>query len=66
MRLADVMGASGLVSWAEAGLVVSVVVFAAIVIWVFVIRSKASYEDARHLPLEDDADPATDEEGKES
>ena len=60
------MGAAGLVSWAEAGLIISVVVFAAIVIWVFVVRSKASYEDARHLPLEDDAEPPNDEEGKES
>ncbi|HSL16661.1 MAG TPA: cbb3-type cytochrome c oxidase subunit 3 [Methylomirabilota bacterium] len=66
MRLSDVMGAAGLVSWAEAGLIISVVVFAAIVIWVFVVRSKASYEDARHLPLEDDAEPPNDEEGKES
>jgi cbb3-type cytochrome oxidase subunit 3 len=54
MKLSDIMGAAGLASWAEIGLVVSFITFAAIVLYVFVIRSRASYEDARHLPLDDD------------
>jgi cbb3-type cytochrome oxidase subunit 3 len=54
MKLSDIMSAAGLTSWAEIGLVVSFVTFAAIVAYVFVIRSRASYEDARHLPLDDD------------
>lgn len=56
MKLSDIMGAAGLVSWAEVGLIISFMTFAAIVIYVFVIRSKASYEQARLLPLEDDGD----------
>jgi cbb3-type cytochrome oxidase subunit 3 len=54
MKLSDIMGAAGLTSWAEFGLVISFLTFAAIVAYVFVIRSRASYEDARHLPLDDD------------
>ena len=65
MRLADIMSAAGLSSWAEAGLVISFVVFIGIAIWVFVVRSKASYESARHLPLEDDTVPPADQGEKE-
>ena len=54
MKLSDVMSAAGLTSWAEIGLIISFVTFAAIVAYVFVVRSRASYEDARHLPLDDD------------
>ena len=54
MKLSDIMGAAGLTSWAEIGLIISFVTFAAIVAYVFVIRSRASYEDARHLPLDDE------------
>ena len=54
MKLSDIMGAAGLTSWAEIGLVISVITFAAIVAYVFVVRSKASYEDARRLPLDGD------------
>jgi cbb3-type cytochrome oxidase subunit 3 len=54
MKLSDIMSAAGLVSWAEIGLVISFVTFAAIVAYVFVVRSKASYEAARNLPLDDD------------
>ena len=53
MKLSDVMSAAGFVSWAEIGLVVSFLTFAAIVAYVFIYRSKASYEDARHLPLDE-------------
>jgi len=53
MKLSDIMSAAGLSSWAEIGLILSVVTFSAIVVYAFVVRSRASYEDARHLPLEE-------------
>jgi len=54
MRLTDIMSAAGLTSWAEIGLILSVITFSAIVVWVFVVRRKPSYEHLRELPLEDD------------
>jgi cbb3-type cytochrome oxidase subunit 3 len=58
MKLSDIMSAAGLASWAEVGLVISFITFAAIVAYVFVVRSRASYEKVRHLPLEDgESDP---------
>ena len=54
MKLADIMSAAGLSSWAELGLILSFVTFSAIVVWVFVVRKKRSYEHLRELPLEDD------------
>ena len=54
MKLSDIMSAAGLSSWAEVGLILSVITFSAIVIWVFVVRKKPSYEHLRELPLEDD------------
>lgn len=53
MSLSDIMGAAGLSSWAEVGLIVSLVTFTAIVAWVF-LRKKSSWEHMRQLPLEDD------------
>ncbi len=53
MSLADIMGAAGLNSWAEVGLVISLVTFTGIVAWVF-LRKKSSWEHLRHLPLDDD------------
>ena len=53
MRLTDVMSAAGLSSWAELALVLCFITFAAIVVWVFVIRRKPSYEHQRNLPLDD-------------
>ena len=53
MKLSDIMGAAGLTSWAEVGLIISFITFAAIVAYVFIVRSKASYEEVRQLPLED-------------
>lgn len=53
MKLADVMSAAGLSSWAELGLVLCFITFAAIVIWVFVVRRRRFYEHARGLPLAD-------------
>lgn len=52
MSLADIMGAAGLTSWAEVGLVISLVTFTGIVVWVFV-RKKSSWEHLRRLPLDD-------------
>ncbi len=53
MKLSDIMSAAGLTSWAELGLIISFLTFAAIVAYVFIVRSKASYEEVRNLPLED-------------
>ena len=54
MRLSDIMGAAGLSSWAEIALILCFITFSAIVVWVFVVRKKRSYEHLRELPLEDD------------
>lgn len=53
MRLSDVMSAAGLSSWTEVALILCFIVFTAIVVWVFFIRSKPSYDHVRNLPLED-------------
>lgn len=57
MSLSDVMSAAGLSSWAELGLILCFITFAAIVFWVFVIRRRRSYEHARGLPLDNGAAP---------
>ena len=54
MKLSDIMGAAGLTSWAEVGLIISFLTFAAIVAYVFIVRSRASYEEDRNLPFNDD------------
>ena len=62
MNLSDVMSAAGLSSWTEVALILCFITFAAIVFWVFVARSKPSWEHQRSLPLEDDGSvdaPAT-------
>ena len=53
MRLSDVMSAAGLSSWTEVALILCFLTFAAIVVWVFFVRSKPSYDHVRNLPLED-------------
>jgi cbb3-type cytochrome oxidase subunit 3 len=53
MSLTDIMSAAGLSSWTELALVVCFITFSAIVLWVFVVRRKPSYEHVRHLPLDD-------------
>jgi cbb3-type cytochrome oxidase subunit 3 len=63
MRLSDIMSATGLGSWAEIGLVISFITFAAIVVYVFVVRSKASYDAERNLPLDDDIVDRPDADG---
>jgi len=54
MSLSDIMSAAGLSSWAVVALILCFISFSAIVVWVFVIRKKPSYEHLRELPLEDD------------
>lgn len=53
MKLSDIMGAAGLVTWAEIGLVVSFATFAAIAVWLLVNR-RSRWEDVARLPLEED------------
>ena len=55
MSLTDVMSAAGLTSWTEVALVLCFVTFAAIVLWVFVVRSKLSYDHMRNLPLDENS-----------
>ena len=53
MSLTDIMSAAGLSSWTELALILCFIAFAAIVLWVFVVRSRPSYDDMRNLPLEE-------------
>jgi len=53
MSLTDIMSAAGLSSWTEVALILCFISFAAIVLWVFVVRSKLSYDHMRNLPLEE-------------
>ncbi len=53
MSLTDIMSAAGLSSWTEVALVLCFIVFSAIVLWVFVVRKKTSYEHLRSLPLDE-------------
>jgi cbb3-type cytochrome oxidase subunit 3 len=59
MSLTDIMSAAGLTSWTELALILCLITFAAIVVWVFFVRSKPSYDHLRNLPLEDGADDST-------
>jgi cbb3-type cytochrome oxidase subunit 3 len=59
MSLADIMSAAGLTSWTELALILCLITFTAIVIWVFLVRSKPSYDRLRNLPLEDGAEDLT-------
>jgi cbb3-type cytochrome oxidase subunit 3 len=56
MSLSDIMSAAGLSSWTEIALILCFITFSAIVLWVFVVRRKPTYEHARRLPLEDNGD----------
>jgi cbb3-type cytochrome oxidase subunit 3 len=53
VSLTDIMSAAGLSSWTELALILCFITFAAIVLWVFVVRSKLSYDHMRNLPLEE-------------
>ena len=54
MSLSDIMSAAGLTSWAEIALILCFVTFTIIVVWVFGVRRKTSYEHLSELPLDDD------------
>ena len=54
MRLSDIMGNMQLENYAEIGLVIFLVVFAAVVVRVFSKKHAADYEAARHMPLDDE------------
>lgn len=56
MKLSDVMGRAGLASWAEVGLLLFVAAFIGIVIYTFLRRNQATFERARHMPLDEDDD----------
>jgi len=58
MSLTDIMSAAGLTTYAELGLILCFITFTAIVLWVFAVRTKPSYEHQRQLPLEDEANAA--------
>ena len=53
MSLTDIMSAAGLSSWTEVAFILCFITFAAIVVWVFFVRSKPSYDHVRNLPLDD-------------
>ena len=55
MSLTDIMSAAGLSSWTEVALILCFITFAAIVLWVFVVRNKVSYDHMRNLPLEENS-----------
>jgi cbb3-type cytochrome oxidase subunit 3 len=59
MSLTDIMSAAGLTSWTEVALILCLITFTAIVLWVFFVRSKPSYDQVRNLPLEDGAEDLT-------
>ena len=52
MSLTDIMSAAGLSSWTELALILCFITFTVVVLWVFVMRSKRSYDHMRNLPLE--------------
>lgn len=59
MSLTEIMSQAGLHAYAEAALVIFLVVFAAVVVRVFVARRASHYEHLRRLPLDDDQPPTT-------
>ena len=63
MNLADIMSAAGLSSWAELALILCFAAFTGIVIWVFLVRRKPSYEHLRRLPLDEDTSDHTKVQG---
>ncbi len=53
MKLSDIMGNSNLSIYTEIALVIVLVTFAAIVIHAFSKHNRATFEDARAIPLSD-------------
>jgi len=64
MRLSDIVGASGLVSWAEAGFLSAVVAVGLITVYTFARRNLDRFEQARFMPLVDD-DPIVKKEDRD-
>lgn len=58
MSLSDLIGGAGATSYAEWALVLSILAFLAIVAWTFLKRNRATQDEMRHLPLDDDSAPA--------
>ncbi|HTV24112.1 MAG TPA: hypothetical protein VMG12_35715 [Polyangiaceae bacterium] len=58
MRLSDVMSAMQLGSYAEVALMLFMAAFIAIGVNVFLRRNAATFEHARHLPLDPEARPS--------
>lgn len=53
MRLAEIMGASGLHVFAEIGLVLFLAIFAGVLVYTFNRRNRAAFDRARNAPLID-------------
>lgn len=54
MKLSDIMGHSGLSTYAEIAMILFMVAFLAIVLRIFWPSRRAELEQHRHMPLEDD------------
>ena len=54
MKLSDIMGNSGLSSYAEIAMILFLVAFLAIVVRIFWPSRRKQLEEQRHLPLVDD------------
>ena len=63
MSLQDVMSGAGNTIFAEIALVLFFLIFVAVVVYVFVLRSRRSWERASRLPL-DNGGPTGSAEGK--
>lgn len=57
MKLSDIMSAAGLAAFAEAALVLFLVVFVAVCVSVFSKKNARRFEAARFLPWEDATHP---------
>lgn len=54
MRLSDVVSGADLSTWPQIALVIFFAAFVAIVVYLFLVRRKGSFEEQRNLPLEGD------------
>jgi cbb3-type cytochrome oxidase subunit 3 len=59
MSLTDIMSAAGLSSWTELALVLCFLSFSAVLAYIFLFRTRRSWEAQRMLPLDDDASSPT-------
>ena len=58
MKLSDIVGASGLSSYAEIALVLFLLAFLAVVVSLFLPSRQRTYERMRHLPMDRDTTAA--------